>query len=604
MNVLFRAALGSILVSGLLSAAGVGDEPVSDQIAAIENGLLPVNIFAGEQPYQLRERMKFYKVPGLSVTVIKDFKILWTKTYGIADQELQTPVTGQTLFNIGSLSKGVAALTTLSLIHQGKFNLDDDVNRLMTSWKVPENAFTRGKAVTPALLMNHSGGAMHHFGVGYFRDAFPTITQVLNGEPPATHRPTTIDKIPGTRFQYSNPGYSILQQLVEDVTGEPIYTVARNNIFDKLGMTRATFQQPLPVNLEKFAAAGHRGYATVRGKRLYFANIAAGGLWTTSDDYARYVIELQKSWHGKSNKVISKELTRKMLSPGVAKEYGYGVFMRKIGSQKYFGHMGDSTGFMAGFISHTTDGYGAVILTNSNTSPELIRELNKSIAKYYRWAEFVPATLKTVKISKQEMEAISGRYRSGHDSVFHILFRNDQLVFAELGNEKMYHLGNLRFKVKRRDGEIVFTKGPGGEWTAVYHFADELGRLSGTKQKAIKMKPGEKTPRELLQAGRLEEAATRYRAIFKDNPGDDAVSESRLNRLGYQLLGQNKLPAALCVFKLNTEFYPDSANVHDSYGEALAKSGDTKGAIRQYEKALELDPQMRNAKNMLKKLED
>lgn len=345
-----RFSLALILLALMPFLLKSDEVSIEAQIAAVERGLLPVNMFKGESPYPLAERMGFYHTPGLSITVIKDFKILWTKTYGVADYDLQNPVTEETLFSVGSLSKGPTALTVLSLIHQGRFKLDDDVRTLLTSWKIPENEFTRQAAVTPALLMNHSSGAMHHFGVGYFRDRFPTITEVLKGIPPSTHQPTMIVHEPGTRFLYSNPGYAILQQIVEDVTGQPFGTVVRENILDKLGMNQSTMEQPLPADLEKNAAAGHGGYSVLTGKRHYAANQGAGGLWTTSRDYALYVIELQKSWHGKSNRIISQQLTRCMLSPQVAKEYGYGVFMRNLGQQRYFGHMGDNAGFMSGFM--------------------------------------------------------------------------------------------------------------------------------------------------------------------------------------------------------------------------------------------------------------
>ena len=549
--------------------------------------------------------MKFYHVPGLSITVIKDFKILWTKTYGVADYDRQNPVTGETLFSVGSLSKGIAALTTLSLIHQGLFKLDDDVSKLLTSWKIPENEFTRHAVITPGLLMNHSSGAMHHFGVGYFRDSFPTITQVLNGAAPASHQPTVIDREPGKTFLYSNPGYAILQQLIEDVTKKPYYVVARENIFDKLDMKHATCEQPLPRELEKQASAGHGGYTVVQGKRHYSANIGAGGLWTTGGDYARYVIELQLSYHGRSNKVISQYLTQEMLKPHVSKEYGYGVFMRSIGKEKYFGHLGDNSGFMGGFISHTTDGYGAVILTNSRNTAEFIREVNKSIARYYQWAEFVPAAVKTVPLDPVTRKEISGRYRSGSDSVLNVAVIDEDLVLTNLENSKLFHIGDNTFKIKRRDGEVRFVKDEqSGTWTAWYHFADELGRLSEEKREAVKMKADEKAPQDELNEGNCKKAAELYHKIFKKNPRDPAVSENRLNGMGYQLMGQNKLKQALCIFKLNTELYPGSANVYDSYGEALAKNGEKEEAIRQYEKALRLNPNMQNAQQMIKKLRE
>jgi CubicO group peptidase (beta-lactamase class C family) len=98
-------------------------------IAKVENGLLPVVLIEGEAPFNLQERMDYYKVPGISITVIKDYKIEWTKQYGVMDSEIQNPVTDKTLFSVGSLSKGVAALTVLSLVQEGKIDLNGDINK-------------------------------------------------------------------------------------------------------------------------------------------------------------------------------------------------------------------------------------------------------------------------------------------------------------------------------------------------------------------------------------------------------------------------------------------------------------------------------------------
>ena len=92
--------------------------------------------------------MASYKVPGVSIAVIKDFKIDWIKHYGLRDVELSEPVTDSTLFCVGSLSKAVAAATILHLVDQGQIGLDDNVNHHLKSWKVPENEFTKVEKVT------------------------------------------------------------------------------------------------------------------------------------------------------------------------------------------------------------------------------------------------------------------------------------------------------------------------------------------------------------------------------------------------------------------------------------------------------------------------
>jgi CubicO group peptidase (beta-lactamase class C family) len=91
-------------------------------------------------------------------------------------------------------------------------------------------------------------------------------------------------------------------------------------------MKQTTFKQPLPETLLSNASAGHNQNGSVFPfKRYYFPNMAAGGLWTTTKDYAKFVIELQKSFLGESNKIISQTLTKEMLSPHVSKQYGLGV---------------------------------------------------------------------------------------------------------------------------------------------------------------------------------------------------------------------------------------------------------------------------------------
>jgi len=575
---------------------------IQRQIKQVENGLMTVNVFEGETTYSLLERMKFYNVPGISITVIKDYRILWTKQYGVADGELNNPVTDLTLFNVGSLSKGMASLTALSLVQKGKLDLNENVNERLISWKIPKNKFSQNTIISPKLLMNHSSGAMHHYGVNYTRDNFPTITQLLNGEAPAREKPTIIDRAPGTEFLYSNPGFAILQQLVEDITQNPFHKTAKENVFDVLEMNNSTFEQPLPIERKKFASAGHRSNSIpIPVKRYYYPNTAAGGLWTTSSDFAKYVIELQKSFHGESNKVISQEIAREMLKTHISQTYGLGVFIRKIGNETYFSHMGDNAGFFAGFISHISDGYGVVVFTNSKTSPELIREINKSVAKNYNWVDFLPKKIKTVPISKNEILQFSGSYKVDSDNAIEIILKDGELILSNMNNEKLFHIGNNIFMIERRQGEIKFIK-DANDHIAVYAFADEIGRLPKNKIRAIKMKPGEKLPVQHLNDGEFDEAIKQYRSIFKTNPKDNSVTENRFNRLGYQLMGKNKLQQALCVFKLNIEFYPNSSNAHDSYGEALAKEGKIEEALKSYQKALQLNPNAQNAKDMISKL--
>ena len=472
-------------------------------------------LIEGEVPFNLEERMVYYNVPGISITVIRDYQIEWTKQYGVMDSKIQNPVTDKTLFSVGSLSKGVAALTVLSLVQEGKIDLNGDINEQLISWKVPENEFTKQGTVTPLLLMNHSGGAMFSPGVGYLPDNFPTNLQVLNGESPSQTSAVVIDKIPGTEYQYSNAGYSILQQLVVDSEGKSFPEAARENIFLPLEMSNSTFQQPLPEELIKFASAGHESNGLPLSlKRYFYPHLAAGGLHTTTSDYAKYIIELQKSYLGKSNKIISHELAEEMLSPHVSKQYGLGVFMREIyGQINYFGHLGDTRGFFAGFVSHLRDGYGAVVFTNSQNGANLIREITNGIAQVYGWKLYLPEEYKVLAIDDMMMDQYCGRYSIGLDGYFEVKKQQNKLFINQFDNAKLFHVGDGKFVIKTRLGYLQFNFDPDQNVsTAVYYFSDELGRFLNDPITCYKMKPGEKVPIELLEEGQIAVSYTHLRA--------------------------------------------------------------------------------------------
>jgi len=581
------------------------DQNKDSLIAEVENGLLPYVIIEGEPSFNLEERMKYYKVPGISVAVIKDYKVEWIKHYGVMDAELQDPVTDETIFNVGSLSKGVAALTVLSLVDEGKIELHQDVNEQLISWKIPENEFTKQNTVTPFLLMNHSGGTMYSPSFSYLPENFPTILQVLKGESPAQFKPVVVDRIPGKEFMYSNAGYSTLQLLTTDVTGQTFPEVTKARVLKPLDLSNSTFQQPLPEDYVKNASAGHMNNGLpLEVKRYYYPHMAAGGLWSTTADYAKYVIELQKSFHGKSNKIISKELVKEMLSSHVSEQYGLGVFIRNFNGEKnYFGHLGDNKGFFAGFASHIRDGYGAVVFTNSQNGANLIREITRGISKVYNWENHLPEEYKIVELTYENLDKYCGRYLIGSDDLFEIRKDQNKLFINRFDNAQLYHVGEEKFVTKFRDGYLQFETDGDSISSVVYYLSDELGRFVSEPITCNNIDSDFKIPIELLNQGNFEEAAKLYRKIKTKNPFDRYVSENRFNNLGYKYLGQNKYEEAMAVFNLNVEFYPKSANSYDSLAEAYMKSDNRELAIINYNKSLELNPANQNAIKMLKELQ-
>ena len=139
------------------------------------------------------------------------------------------------------------AMAALSMVEEGKLELDVDVNRYLKSWHVPENEFTLEEKVTLRRLLSHAAGVSSFFADdgGPLGEA-PTLLEILGGETPAGTGPVIVDLIPGSRQRYSNEGYAIVQQLIMDVEGKPFPDIMKERVLDPLNMDRSTYSQPLP----------------------------------------------------------------------------------------------------------------------------------------------------------------------------------------------------------------------------------------------------------------------------------------------------------------------------------------------------------------------
>jgi CubicO group peptidase (beta-lactamase class C family) len=321
----------------------------------------------------------------LSIAVIDNFKVVWTRAYGLIEAGSATPVTPATLFQAGSISKPVAATGALYLVEQGKLSLDENVNQKLETWKVPENEFTNHEKVTLRRLMSHSAGLTVHGFPGYdVNDPMPSLVQIFNGEKPANTAPIRVDFVPGTRMRYSGGGITIEQQLMMDVTGKPFPALMREIVLDKLGMANSSYEQPLPLARAAMTASGtYADGKVVHGRWHIYPEMAAAGLWTTPTDLSKFAIEIALSKHGKSNRVLSEAMTRQMLTP-VLDEAGLGFFLDKENAGQ-FGHNGADEGFQALLTMNAESGKGVAIMANSDNGIAVGDFLLQSVAKEYGW---------------------------------------------------------------------------------------------------------------------------------------------------------------------------------------------------------------------------
>ena len=248
------------------------------------------------------------------------------------------------------------------------------------------------------LLTNSSGTPRYGFFPGYDVHArIPTLPQILDGIPPANSPAVRVEAVPGSRWQYSSGGYEIAQQVVMDVTGEAFPEFMRTTVLQPLGMTRSTFDQPLPAKLQTDAARGTLADGTeIPGGWRVYPEMMAAGLWTTPSDLARFAIALMNAKRGENNSVISAATGALILTSQITQAnglgQGFGVSLSGDGDLAGFSKDGDTAGFKAIMICYYS-GRGIVVMTNSDNGMSLALEIIRAVERVYGWNSYPKAMM-------------------------------------------------------------------------------------------------------------------------------------------------------------------------------------------------------------------
>ena len=381
------------------------------RISRVENGLLPRVLVDGTLAPEMRlaDRMGHYRVPAVSVAVIENGEIAWSRSYGFADVAAPRPAKASTRFQAGEISTLVSSAGALSLVKDGKLTLDADVNRWLTSWKVPQGDFTVEKKVTLRRLLSHSGGFSVEWFDGYLSDGpIPSLLQVLDGDEPASSPPLRVEYVPGTRFRYSAGGYEVVQQLVADVAHAGFAAALEQRVLRPAGMASSSFE-PLPPrkSTELYATGYQANGKPVEGGYRVYPEQAASGLWTTAEDLARFAIEVQRARHGQG-KVLNEELAREYLTPGFS-DHALGPRITGEGPTARFSHSGVSAGFESLLVAYLAEGRGAVVMTNAEGGLALAQEIVLGIAREYGWSDYEPR--KALRLTPEALNALAGKYQ-------------------------------------------------------------------------------------------------------------------------------------------------------------------------------------------------
>jgi len=366
------------------------------------------------QAFSITERMKHYKVPGLSIAVVNNGKLAWAKGYGIANKHTKQVVNENTLFQAGSISKPIAALAALKLVQEKKVLLDTDVNQYLSRWKVPQSKYTEQQPVTLRQLLTHTAGITVHGFPGYQQGKeLPSNVEVLTGK--GNTAKVFVDQLPGSHWRYSGGGYTVMEQLVEDVTKLPFDEYLQKEILEPLNMSHSSFEQPLSKSKWPFASAAFDNNGEqIEGDWHNYPEQAAAGLWTTPSDLAQYILAIQKSRSGDNKQLLNKTTVDQMLTIHKG-DWGLGPILSEHEKGLIFVHGGKNAGFTNNFSAYVDRGDGLVIMANGDNAGPLIAELKVAISSHYHWDLADIIMLTPVKISEEISTAIAGEYRYDAD---------------------------------------------------------------------------------------------------------------------------------------------------------------------------------------------
>ena len=339
-----------------------------------------LDAFAQKLDQVVPELLEQYQVPGTAVALVHGGRVAWSKGYGLADEATGTPVTPETVFQVASLSKPVTAWGVLRLVAQRKLALDAPVESYLTRWHLPPSEFDHAE-VTLRRLLNHTAGLSLGGYPGFDpSQKLPTLKESLSGITGGVGD-VRVAHLPDTRFSYSGGGYTLLQLIIEEVTGETFSAYMQSAVLAPLGMARSSFEWTPALQAVTATAYREPGQPL---SNYRFTALAAAGLYSTASDLARFVAAGMTGPNREppGRGLLSPRDVESMFTPTVEMDastslgYGLGYGVRLLpGEIRMVSHSGGNRGWRARFAALPDRGEGIVILTNSDTGDGLTNDL-------------------------------------------------------------------------------------------------------------------------------------------------------------------------------------------------------------------------------------
>jgi len=308
--------------------------------------------------------------------------------------------------------------------------------------------------------------------------------QVLDGAAPANTPAIRVDTTPGAIWRYSGGGFTVMQQLLIDVTGTPFPRFMREVVLEPIGMSSSSFEQP-PARAALTATGYYADRSPVRGRWHVYPEMAAAGLWTTATDLARLAIEIQQTLAGRGHGVISSAMARQYVAEQKGPS-GLGIIVQGNGSTLSFSHGGRDEGFDAQLVAFAQTGQGAAIMINANDNSRFMGRILGFIARAYGWPQDssedgAPAAVRGARLDPARLARYAGYYEMQENQMIALVPNQDgtglETLADGLADESFLAIDSVRFGSADRGIRMAFTPDPRGAQTGIVWRAGAGERL-------------------------------------------------------------------------------------------------------------------------------
>jgi serine beta-lactamase-like protein LACTB len=360
----------------------------------------------------IQEQLAEKKLPALSIAVVDDQRIVWSKGYGFQDAARKIPATADTIYRVGSVSKLFTDVALMQLVEKGQLDLDAPVKSYVEAFAPklkPEH-----KAITPRMLMTHRSGLVREPPVGhYFDPTEPALMKTvlsLNGLEPTDP--------PGEQVKYSNAAVSVAGYLLQKRVGERFEPYVQRELLDKLGMSNSSFDQTPAVkkNLAHGVMWSYDG-REFPAPTFELGTGPAGNLYSSANDLAKFASCLFAG--GKP--LLKRETLEEMYKPQFAEKgaktgIGLGFFIGTFEGKRQVGHDGAVYGFASTFSVLPDDKLAVIVIAardGANAVTGRIADNALRLALAAKAGKEPPAIQRTQSIPADRAKRLAGRFESG-----------------------------------------------------------------------------------------------------------------------------------------------------------------------------------------------